>query len=105
MIATSVLDCTTNYLNYTDSTGDCSISKGSNTGDIISITTTGTSPIWNTYTTNQYTIQSALQDAFDKIEKRRYHCIYCGTEYIEENEGFIPNCKNCGAIMRHKEND
>lgn len=101
MIATSVSDCTTNY--YTDSTGDCSISSGDSTGDVISITTTGTSPLWYTNKPNSYTISSSpitIQDALNRIEKRRYHCIYCGTEYIEEKEGFIPNCKNCGAILR-----
>jgi len=110
MITTAVSDCTSNHVNYTDSTKYCSISRGDSTGDIISITTTGTSPIWytNTTTTNRYTISSppiTIQDALNRIEKRRYHCIYCGTEYIEEKEGFIPNCKNCGAILRHKEND
>lgn len=87
----------TDHTEYPSSTGDI------NTEDFVTITTTGTSPIWNTYTTNQYTFSTppiTIQDALNRIEKRRYHCIYCGTEYIEEKEGFIPNCKNCGAILR-----
>jgi DNA-directed RNA polymerase subunit RPC12/RpoP len=28
-----------------------------------------------------------------------YNCKYCGTEYIADMTGFIPNCHNCGAKM------
>ena len=28
-----------------------------------------------------------------------YVCPYCGTNYIADSSGFIPNCKNCGATM------
>ena len=64
--------------------------------DLVTITTTSASPI--VYTTlPSYTILGSEQD---KPLRRRYTCVYCGTEYIEEKGGFIPNCKNCGAILR-----
>lgn len=32
-----------------------------------------------------------------------YVCQYCGTHYIANAVGFIPNCKNCGATMEREE--
>ena len=29
----------------------------------------------------------------------RYRCPACGTMYIHEGGGFIPNCKNCGSQL------
>ena len=57
-------------------------------------------------TTSYPTLRETLDGIYAKVEKkRRYHCVYCGTQSIEEKEGFIPNCKNCGAILRHKTED
>lgn len=28
-----------------------------------------------------------------------YKCKCCGTEYIADSAGFVPNCKNCGGTM------
>ncbi len=33
-------------------------------------------------------------------EKISFSCPYCGTHYLARDPGFIPNCHNCGAIMR-----
>lgn len=36
----------------------------------------------------------------DYIKPRdKYICNYCGTRYVTDKNGFIPNCKNCGAKM------
>lgn len=41
----------------------------------------------------------------DYIKPRdKYICNYCGTRYVTDENGFIPNCKNCGAKM-DKEKD
>ena len=99
MITSTTYSYWTDHTDYPTSTGDI------NAEDLATITTTSTQSLcWTSKNTN-FTVSSPLppiivQDAYDKIEKRRYHCIYCGTEYIEEKEGFIPNCKNCGAILR-----
>lgn len=48
-----------------------------------------------------------------KIETRkkavtgiRYKCEYCGREYLltKHFNGFVPNCKSCGAVLEKKEN-
>ena len=31
--------------------------------------------------------------------KTDYICNYCGTRYVSDENGFIPNCKNCGARL------
>lgn len=33
-------------------------------------------------------------------ETKSFLCPYCGTHYIARDPGFVPNCHNCGAIMR-----
>ena len=47
-----------------------------------------------------------------KIETRkkavtgiRYKCEYCGREYLltKHFNGFVPNCKSCGAVLEKKE--
>ena len=38
-----------------------------------------------------------------KIKSATYVCPYCGTHYIADTAGFIPNCKNCGATMEKEE--
>ena len=35
--------------------------------------------------------------------KTDYICNYCGTRYVSDESGFIPNCHNCGARL-DKEN-
>lgn len=35
--------------------------------------------------------------------KVEYICNYCGTRYVSDENGFIPNCHNCGARL-DKEN-
>lgn len=35
--------------------------------------------------------------------KTDYICNYCGTRYVSDENGFIPNCHNCGARL-DKEN-
>lgn len=36
----------------------------------------------------------------DFIKPRdKYICNYCGTRFVTDENGFIPNCKNCGAKM------
>lgn len=36
----------------------------------------------------------------DYIRPRdKYICNYCGTRFVTDENGFIPNCKNCGAKM------
>lgn len=32
--------------------------------------------------------------------KISFSCPYCGTHYLARDPGFVPNCHNCGAIMR-----
>lgn len=40
----------------------------------------------------------------DLIKLRdKYTCNYCGTRYVSEKSGFIPNCKNCGARLEKEE--
>ena len=31
--------------------------------------------------------------------KTDYICNYCGTRYVSDENGFIPNCHNCGARL------
>lgn len=33
-------------------------------------------------------------------DKTSFICPCCGTHYIARDPGFVPNCHNCGAIMR-----
>lgn len=35
-----------------------------------------------------------------KAYTRKYHCHYCGTDYITSEDGFTPTCKNCGSRMQ-----
>ena len=36
---------------------------------------------------------------YPRISKS-YTCPCCGTHYIARDPGFVPNCHNCGSIMR-----
>ena len=35
-----------------------------------------------------------------KDTKVLFSCPCCGTHYLASDPGFIPNCHNCGAVMR-----
>ena len=46
---------------------------------------------------------TTVVDTVSNIESSEnilFICPYCGTHYIARDPGFIPNCYNCGAIMR-----
>lgn len=34
------------------------------------------------------------------VPTKSYTCPCCGTHYIARDPGFIPNCHNCGSVMR-----
>ena len=41
------------------------------------------------------------------VESKVFMCPCCGTHYIARDPGFVPNCHNCGAVMKiinNKEN-
>lgn len=40
-----------------------------------------------------------LDDNYTIDYTGRYRCPACGTMYIHEGGGFIPNCKNCGSQL------
>lgn len=44
-----------------------------------------TEPIWVTKTS---------------INSKSFTCPCCGTHYIARDPGFVPNCHNCGSVMR-----
>ena len=35
-----------------------------------------------------------------ELVKVEFTCPHCGTRYKATDPGFIPNCYNCGSIMR-----
>ena len=44
-----------------------------------------------------------LVDAFSHLDRDlhiTFVCPCCGTHYIARSEGFIPNCHNCGSVMK-----
>ena len=49
---------------------------------------------------NSYPTITSIISQIGKEEFISFSCPYCGTHYIARDPGFIPNCHNCGAIMR-----
>ena len=48
-----------------------------------------------------YYSHSVITTTYAPVEDRTsFTCPYCGTHYIARDPGFVPNCHNCGAIMR-----
>lgn len=43
---------------------------------------------------------------YDRISRKpiseKYVCPYCGTTFIATEGGFIPECKNCGGVLRRE---
>ena len=54
--------------------------------------------------------EKTLQTDYERRERKfgilkdRYVCPHCNQTYIAKSDfkGFIPNCKNCGAVLEHK---
>lgn len=55
-----------------------------------------------TETNDRYLINDRYLSDYVK-PKVEYICNYCGTRYVSDENGFIPNCHNCGARL-DKEN-
>ena len=53
------------------------------------VTLTNNTPTYTTYATSP-------ARATDKL----FRCPCCGTHYLARDPGFVPNCHNCGAVMR-----
>ena len=56
----------------------------------------------NEYSPDLMTVSKMSITDFVK-PKTDYICNYCGTRYVSDENGFIPNCHNCGARL-DKEN-
>lgn len=44
-------------------------------------------------------IYEPIDDKYTVEYTGKYRCPACGTMYIHEGGGFIPNCKNCGSQL------
>ena len=40
------------------------------------------------------------QNTTSAIKQSKFICPRCGTYFIARDLGFIPNCNNCGSVMR-----
>ena len=58
------------------------------------ISVDATRPIMITKTSTSYVEDYSL------IKSKSFTCPCCGTHYIARDPGFVPNCHNCGSIMR-----
>lgn len=69
-------------------------------------TTTTTTP-WQSNHFVYKPVDTIVYDSMrDYIKPRdKYICNYCGTRYVTDENGFIPNCKNCGAKMDREKDE
>ena len=54
---------------------------------------------------NWRTQACTIDDLYYLQHRTEYVCKYCGTRYVSDESGFIPNCKNCGARLEKETQD
>ena len=85
------------YITYSNHTTAVPTIYTTPTTEVLYYPTTTTA---TTITTTDYRFSYPIVDRSpDKPTRTLYICKYCGTEYHHEHEGFVPDCRNCGARL------